>query len=146
VRVNQPIGVAKNSQRIRLSACFDYQAAFGQHPNADISSMIRESSDLLGTLVSLQPIVVSGEGQSSEDRVLDMAVDIQGKVSQQYMLPCGRAVVRSCGRAVVRPTATLQPQLETPPRCRVYEITHVRSKGGCLLLDNRGPVQTLGNP
>jgi dynein heavy chain len=32
----------------------DPPGAFGQHPNADISSMIREATDMLGTLVGLQ--------------------------------------------------------------------------------------------
>ena len=58
----------------------DPPGAFGQHPNADISSMIREASDMLGTLVGLQAIVVGGEGQSDEERVGDMAADIEEKV------------------------------------------------------------------
>lgn len=58
----------------------DPPGAFGQHPNADISSMIREASDTLGTLVGLQAVVAGGEGQSDEERVGDMAADIQEKV------------------------------------------------------------------
>ena len=58
----------------------DPPGAFGQHPNADISSMIRESHDMLGTLVGLQAVVAGGEGQSDEDRVGEMAADIEEKV------------------------------------------------------------------
>jgi dynein heavy chain, axonemal len=37
----------------------DPPGAFGQHPNADISSMIREAGDMLSTLVGLQVRIVS---------------------------------------------------------------------------------------
>ena len=60
----------------------DSPEAFGQHPNADISSMIRESTGLLGTLVSLQPAVTTGGGQSNEDRVLELAADMEEKVPE----------------------------------------------------------------
>lgn len=64
----------------------DPPEAFGQHPNADISSMIREATGMLGTLVSLQPIVASGGGQSNEDIVYDMAGDMAAKVPQRIDL------------------------------------------------------------
>merc|ERR1712127_682784 len=44
--------------------------------------MIRESSDTLGTLVGLQAVVVGGEGMSDEERVAEMAADIEEKVPE----------------------------------------------------------------
>ncbi|GMI05338.1 hypothetical protein TrVE_jg1168 [Triparma verrucosa] len=39
----------------------DHPAAFGQHPNADISSQIEDTNGLLGTIIGLQPkIIVEG--------------------------------------------------------------------------------------
>ncbi|KAJ3375748.1 Dynein heavy chain 2, axonemal [Allomyces arbusculus] len=60
---------------------YDRPEAFGQHPNADIASQIRESNNLLSTLVSLQPQVVSAAGgMTVEDKVLAMAADLTRKV------------------------------------------------------------------
>ena len=42
--------------------------------------MIRESTNLLGTLVSLQPVMTTGGGKSNEDRVLELAADMEEKV------------------------------------------------------------------
>lgn len=41
----------------------DPAIAFGQHPNAEIAAQIAETNDLLESIVSLQPLVVTGEGQ-----------------------------------------------------------------------------------
>ena len=54
----------------------DKPEAFGQHNNADIASQIRETRTLLDTLLSLQPQVSVSQGQSSEDKVLDLAADV----------------------------------------------------------------------
>jgi len=40
----------------------DPAIAFGQHPNAEIAAQIAETNDLLNSIVSLQPLIVSGEG------------------------------------------------------------------------------------
>lgn len=58
----------------------DPPEAFGQHPNADISSMIRDNTVTLTTLVSLQPTVVAGGGESNEDKVYNMAGDMEEKI------------------------------------------------------------------
>jgi dynein heavy chain len=60
----------------------DPPAAFGQHGNADISSMIRETRSLLGTLVSLQPAVsgAAAGAVSSEDKVLALAADMLARL------------------------------------------------------------------
>ena len=47
----------------------DHPEAFGQHPNADITSQIQETRLLFGTLLSLQPQVSTGGGESREDKV-----------------------------------------------------------------------------
>jgi len=72
----------------------DPPEAFGQHPNADISSMIRESSGLLSTLVSLQPAISSGGGVSNEDRVLALAADMEEKVPNTIDLDATKKMMK----------------------------------------------------
>ena len=47
----------------------DHPEAFGQHPNADITSQIQETRLLFETLLSLQPQVSASAGESREDKV-----------------------------------------------------------------------------
>ena len=47
----------------------DHPEAFGQHPNADITSQIQETRMMFDTLLSLQPQVAAGVGESREDKV-----------------------------------------------------------------------------
>jgi len=54
----------------------DHPEAFGQHPNADITSQIQETRMMFDTLLSLQPQVSSTAGESREDKVLDLAANI----------------------------------------------------------------------
>ncbi|CAH1780767.1 unnamed protein product [Owenia fusiformis] len=54
----------------------DHPEAFGQHPNADITSQIQETRMLFETLLSLQPQVSSSGGESREDKVLELASNI----------------------------------------------------------------------
>lgn len=54
----------------------DHPEAFGQHPNADIASQIKETRTLLDTLVSLQPQRSANQGESREDKVLNLASDV----------------------------------------------------------------------
>ncbi|XP_066933177.1 dynein axonemal heavy chain 2-like [Clytia hemisphaerica] len=59
----------------------DKPDAFGQNPNADIASQIRETRSLFDTLLSLQPQVSSaGQGERPEDKVMDLAADVLRKV------------------------------------------------------------------
>ena len=53
----------------------DHPEAFGQHPNADITSQIQETRLLFDTLLSLQPQVAAGAGESREDKVYHDASD-----------------------------------------------------------------------
>ncbi|XP_046574741.1 LOW QUALITY PROTEIN: dynein axonemal heavy chain 2-like [Haliotis rubra] len=54
----------------------DHPEAFGQHPNADITSQIQETRMMFDTLLSLQPQISSTAGESREDKVLDLAANI----------------------------------------------------------------------
>jgi dynein heavy chain, axonemal len=53
----------------------DHPEAFGQHPNGDIASQIKETRMLFDTLLSLQPQVTasSTNSRSTEDEVLDLS-------------------------------------------------------------------------
>jgi dynein heavy chain len=64
----------------------DLPAAFGQHPNADISSQIEDTADCLNTLVSLQPKAVGGGGASVEERMLQQAQGLSKQVPQPFNL------------------------------------------------------------
>mmetsp|Transcript_3653 Transcript_3653/g.6221 ORF Transcript_3653/g.6221 Transcript_3653/m.6221 type:complete len:1261 (+) Transcript_3653:2172-5954(+) len=57
----------------------EHPLAFGQHPNADISSQIEDATDLLTTTASLQPKGAEGggAGQSKEDAILIQAEGLQ---------------------------------------------------------------------
>jgi dynein heavy chain len=55
----------------------DHPEAFGQHPNADITSLIQETRLLFETLLSLQPQVSTGAGESREDKVMELAENIR---------------------------------------------------------------------
>ncbi|KAJ3024564.1 UNVERIFIED_CONTAM: Dynein heavy chain 2, axonemal [Siphonaria sp. JEL0065] len=61
---------------------FDKPEVFGQHPNADISSQIRESGNMLLSLLSLQPQVSTAGGVSREEKVSSIAADILRKLPE----------------------------------------------------------------
>ncbi|KAJ3242061.1 Dynein heavy chain 2, axonemal [Chytriomyces hyalinus] len=61
---------------------FDKPEVFGQHPNADIASQIRESGNMLLSLLSLQPQVSSAGGVSREEKVSGIASDILRKLPE----------------------------------------------------------------
>lgn len=58
----------------------DPPEAFGQHPNADISSMIKETRTLLDTLISMQPAIAASSGGTQEEKVLEMAADFMNRI------------------------------------------------------------------
>lgn len=58
----------------------DPPEAFGQHPNADISSMIKETRTLLDTLIAMQPATASTTGGTQEEKVLEMAADFLNRI------------------------------------------------------------------
>ena len=53
----------------------DHPEAFGQHPNADITSQIQETRMMFETLLSLQPQTASGVGESREEKVTGTVMD-----------------------------------------------------------------------
>ncbi|XP_014680873.1 PREDICTED: dynein heavy chain 2, axonemal-like [Priapulus caudatus] len=66
---------------INLLPAVDHPDAFGQHPNADISSQIIETRTLFDTLLSLKPQVSAVQGGvSQEDKVLEMAADVLRRI------------------------------------------------------------------
>lgn len=57
----------------------DHPEAFGQHPNADIASQIKETRLLFDTLLSLQPQVTSSSkanAKSTEEEVMELATKV----------------------------------------------------------------------
>jgi dynein heavy chain len=67
-----------NSYRefVNMMPASDHPEAFGQHPNGDIASQIKETKLLFDTLLSLQPAVTSSANsnkKSTEEEVLELA-------------------------------------------------------------------------
>mmetsp|Transcript_18885 Transcript_18885/g.22437 ORF Transcript_18885/g.22437 Transcript_18885/m.22437 type:complete len:4042 (-) Transcript_18885:161-12286(-) len=62
----------------------DHPGAFGQHPNADISSQIEDTNDCISTLVSLQPKAAGAGGASVEERMLQQAQLLKGQVPKPF--------------------------------------------------------------
>ncbi|TGZ66460.1 hypothetical protein CRM22_005313 [Opisthorchis felineus] len=60
----------------------DHPEAFGQHPNADITSQIQETRMLLDTLLSLQPQVSTSAGVSREELVLELIENLQKQIPE----------------------------------------------------------------
>jgi len=58
----------------------DPPSAYGQHANAEISSQIVDTSDLLDAILSLQPARTSTEGDSQEDRTMQRIGELAEKV------------------------------------------------------------------
>ncbi|KAK2576900.1 hypothetical protein KPH14_005525 [Odynerus spinipes] len=59
----------------------DRPEAFGQHPNADITSLIIETRNMCTTLMSLQVQTANGDEETSkEEKVMQLAVDVLSKI------------------------------------------------------------------
>lgn len=61
---------------------FDLPIAFGQHQNAEIGSQITDSRELLGSINSLQPQIISQGGESPEAQVLRLIVELQSAIPE----------------------------------------------------------------
>ncbi|RKP17872.1 hypothetical protein ROZALSC1DRAFT_23782, partial [Rozella allomycis CSF55] len=71
---------------------FDRPEVVGQHSNADIASLIKESNNLLTTLISLQPQISTFVGQSREERVLSISNELLKQIPENidYDQTCKR--------------------------------------------------------
>ncbi|XP_050498494.1 dynein axonemal heavy chain 2 [Diabrotica virgifera virgifera] len=65
---------------ITLLPNVDRPEAFGQHPNADITSLINESRMLFETLMSLQVQTAAEGGESKEQKVHELSDDVLSKL------------------------------------------------------------------
>lgn len=70
----------------------DHPEAFGQHPNGDIASQIKETRLLFDTLLSLQPLVTGGGGGGSSKQAVkktpeEEVLDLAGKVLESLPKP-----------------------------------------------------------
>lgn len=65
---------------IILLPSIDRPEAFGQHPNADITSLITEARMLFETLMSLQIQASGSSTQSKEEKVIQLAADVASKI------------------------------------------------------------------
>jgi len=61
---------------IRGMPTSDHPMAFGQHPNADISSQIDDANTLIEVLVSLQPRVVKVVDENAEDPLAKQSMEL----------------------------------------------------------------------
>lgn len=67
---------------ITLLPTVDRPEAFGQHPNADITSLISEARLLFETLMSLQIQSSGGDDESKEEKVSQLAADVLSKIPE----------------------------------------------------------------
>ena len=80
--IPENLDLASVKEYVNSLPSFDKPDVFGQHPNSDITSQIKESETILLTLLSLQPKVASGVGQSREEKVLLASSDILRKLPE----------------------------------------------------------------
>jgi dynein heavy chain len=59
---------------------FDMPEAFGQHGNADIASQIEDTTELLESVLMMQPRIAAGGGISREDQVDNTARDLLDQI------------------------------------------------------------------
>jgi dynein heavy chain len=60
--------------------------AFGQHVNAEIASQRNDTRELLNSILVLQPRVVNLGGESREDKVYSLAMDLVEKIPESMNL------------------------------------------------------------
>ncbi|XP_055836500.1 dynein axonemal heavy chain 2 isoform X2 [Episyrphus balteatus] len=68
---------------IELLPNTDRPEAFGQHPNADIASLIGETKDLLDALLSIQGQTYKASAESMDSKVLRLAQDIESNIPDE---------------------------------------------------------------
>ena len=69
----------------------DNPLVFGLHSNAEITCALNETTEVLGTILSLQPATAGGGGRSPEDIVDELAEDILNKVPEAFDIEAAQA-------------------------------------------------------
>jgi dynein heavy chain len=62
----------------------DLTEVFGLHENADITSAINDTNQLLGTALSLMPRKAAGAGKTQEEVLQDLAKHILDKLPNDF--------------------------------------------------------------
>ena len=73
----------------------DHPMAFGQHPNADISSQIDDSNIVIDVLLGLQPAVIVADDENAEDPVAAQGRDLLEQCPPQFNLREVRHIMAS---------------------------------------------------
>jgi len=73
----------------------DHPMAFGQHPNADISSQIDDSNIVLDVLLGLQPRVVTATDDDAEDPVAQQARELLDQCPDKFNIREIRGIMKS---------------------------------------------------
>jgi hypothetical protein len=82
-------------QSIEALPLYDTPEVFGLHPNADITYRTQQTTDILATVLDIQPKDTGGaSGETRESAVLKLAGEFAAKLPPDYALPQVRAKVR----------------------------------------------------
>lgn len=60
----------------------DLPTAFGQHTNAEITSQIMDTNELLYSILSLQPAIVSSEGGNADKKILELIDQLKSGIPE----------------------------------------------------------------
>eukprot|EP00957_Ditylum_brightwellii_P080930 6156397-Ditylum_brightwellii.AAC.1 len=105
----------------------DHPAAFGQHPNADISSQIEQTNELLETIVSLQPGAITVDGSSPEEVVANQIDSMIGSIPELFDI----SSIQQSMRARPGPEALKTVLYQEVTRYNVL-LSHIRKSLGNL--------------
>ncbi|KAG2439747.1 hypothetical protein HYH02_010624 [Chlamydomonas schloesseri] len=78
------VSVRDHMELLRAFPIVPKPEIFGLHENADITCDQNETYDMFATVLSLQPRVASGGGQSQEAVIGALAADILGRLPEQF--------------------------------------------------------------
>ena len=73
----------------------DHPLAFGQHPNADISSKMEDTKTLLDTIISLQPKAATEGEETNEVKVIRRVDTLKAQVPQPYNVRSVRKIMET---------------------------------------------------
>merc|ERR1711998_337042 len=76
----------------------DHPLAFGQHPNADISSKMEDTKTLLDTIISLQPKAATEGEETNEVKVIRRVDTLKAQVPQPYNVRSVRKIMETRSR------------------------------------------------